>query len=58
MKYNCEMKQEHKYPVERYCKMKLNEMKEDYILQIVKLLRKCDDISLLDLIKKLLEKSV
>lgn len=58
MEHNYEMEQEQNYPLERYCKMKLNEMKEDYISQIIKLLKKCDDISLLDLIKKLLEKSV
>ncbi len=34
------------------------ELKEDYINIILQLLRKCNDISLLDLIKKLLEKSV
>lgn len=31
---------------------------EDYITKIIRLLKQCDDISLLDLIKKLLEKSV
>ena len=36
----------------------MDELKEDYIDKIVRLLRKCNDISLLDLIKKLLEKSV
>lgn len=35
-----------------------NELKEDYIIKIDKLLNLCNDISLLDLIKKLLEKSV
>ena len=36
----------------------MDELKEDYITKIVELLRMCNDISLLDLIKKLLEKSV
>ena len=36
----------------------LNELEEDYISEIITLLNKCEDISLLDLIKKLLEKSV
>ena len=40
------------------CEMQLNTLKEDYILQIIALLNKCEDISLLDLIKKLLDKSV
>jgi hypothetical protein len=35
-----------------------DELKEDYINKITKLLRLCNDISLLDLIKKLLEKSI
>lgn len=35
-----------------------NELKEEYITIIIKRLRLCNDISLLDLIKKLLEKSV
>lgn len=35
-----------------------NELKEEYITIIIKLLRLCNDISLLDLIKKLLEKSI
>ena len=35
-----------------------DELKENYITAIIKLLRMCEDISLLDLIKKLLEKSV
>ncbi len=35
-----------------------NEVKETYIESIITLLRKCNDISLLDLIKKLLEKSI
>lgn len=39
-------------------KMQLNELKEDYISQIIILIKMCDDISLLDLIKNLLEKSV
>ena len=34
-----------------------DELKEDYIIKIGKLLNLCNDISLLDLIKKLLEKS-
>lgn len=34
------------------------ELKIHYIEIIIKLLNQCDDISLLDLIKKLLEKSV
>jgi hypothetical protein len=33
-------------------------LKEHYINAIVKMLNNCDDISLIDLIKKLLEKSV
>ena len=33
-------------------------LKESYIKSIVALLEKCNDISLLDLIKKLLEKSI
>ena len=33
-------------------------LKEDYITKIVNLLTLCDDISLLDLIKQLLEKSI
>ena len=33
-------------------------LKEYYINAIVKMLNNCDDISLIDLIKKLLEKSV
>lgn len=33
-------------------------MKEAYIIDIINLLTKCNDISLLDLIKKLLEKSI
>lgn len=32
-------------------------MKEEYINQIIKLLNQCNDISLLDLITKLLQKS-
>ena len=35
-----------------------DELKEDYITKIVELLNLCNDISLLDLIKKLLEKSI
>ena len=35
-----------------------NELKETYIENIIKFLRKCNDISLLDLILKLLEKSI
>ena len=35
-----------------------NELKKQYITKINKLLTICDDISLLDLISKLLEKSV
>lgn len=33
-------------------------MKETYIKEIIKLLNKCNDIALLDLIMKLLQKSV
>jgi hypothetical protein len=33
-------------------------LKEYYINAIIKMLNNCDDISLIDLIKKLLEKSV
>ena len=33
-------------------------LKEFYINAIIKMLNRCDDISLLDLIKRLLEKSV
>ena len=36
----------------------MDELKEQYITKINKLLTLCDDISLLDLINKLLEKSV
>ena len=36
----------------------LDNLKEDYISEIIALLNTCEDISLLDLIKKLLEKSV
>ncbi len=32
-------------------------MKEEYLAQIIELLQKCDDLSLLDLILKLLQKS-
>jgi hypothetical protein len=32
-------------------------MKQEYILQIIELLQKCEDISLLDLIVKLLQDS-
>lgn len=32
-------------------------MKQEYIIKIVELLQKCEDISLLDLILKLLQKS-
>ena len=35
-----------------------NKLKEYYINAIIKMLNNCDDISLIDLIKKLLEKSV
>lgn len=35
-----------------------NKLKEFYIEAIVKMLKRCDDISLLDLIKTLLEKCV
>ena len=35
-----------------------NKLKEFYIEVIIKMLRRCDDLSLLDLIKTLLEKSV
>lgn len=35
-----------------------DELKESYIDAIITLLKKCNDISLLDLIKKLLEKSM
>lgn len=38
--------------------LKKDKFKEDCIQIIIKLLYKCNDISLLDLIKKLLEKSV
>lgn len=34
------------------------DLKDYYIEAIVKMLKNCDDISLIDLIKKLLEKSV
>lgn len=44
--------------MEHNYKMQLNELKEDYISQIMILIKMCDDISLLDLIKKLLDKSV
>lgn len=33
-------------------------MKEDYIKQIIELVNKCNDLSLLDLILKLLQKSL
>lgn len=33
-------------------------MKEDYILQIIDLLHKCDDIALLDLVFQILDKSI
>ena len=33
-------------------------LKEYYIEAIIKMLKQCDDISFLDLIKKLLEKSI
>ena len=33
-------------------------LKENYINAIIELLNKCNDISLLDLIKRLLEKSI
>ena len=36
----------------------MDELKEDYITKIVELLNLCNDISLLDLICKLLEKSI
>jgi hypothetical protein len=35
-----------------------NKMKDTYINTIIELLKKSNDISLLDLIKKLLEKSI
>ena len=35
-----------------------NKLKEFYIEAIVKMLKRCDDISLLDLILKLLKKSI
>lgn len=35
-----------------------DELMEDYVVKIIQLLKRCDDISLLDLIKKLLEKSI
>ena len=35
-----------------------NELKETYIKDIIILMNKCDDISLLDLISKLLKKSI
>ena len=38
--------------------LKKDKLKEDLITIIVDLLKKCDDVSLLDLIKKLLDKSV
>lgn len=40
------------------CELKKDKMKTYLIEQIIILLNQCDDISLLDLIKKLLEKSV
>jgi hypothetical protein len=36
----------------------ITEIKENYINAITELMERCDDISLLDLLKKLLEKSV
>lgn len=33
-------------------------MKESYVNRIIELLNRCNDISLLDLIQKLLEKSI
>jgi len=33
-------------------------MKEDYVRQIIELINKCDDLSLLDLILKILQKSL
>lgn len=38
--------------------LKKDKLKTDYIDKIIKLLNRCEDISLLDLIKKLLEKSI
>ena len=40
------------------CQVQTEELKESYICKIVELLRKCNDISLLDLIHRLLEKSI
>ena len=44
--------------MEHNCKTQFTNLKEEYILQIMALMNKCEDISLLDLIKKLLDKSV
>ena len=38
--------------------LKKDKFKEDVITNIIQLIKQCDDVSLLDLIKKLLEKSV
>lgn len=38
--------------------MESNDLKNFYIESIIKLLRRCDDVSLLDLIYKLLKKSI
>ena len=44
--------------MEHNIETQFNNLKEDYISQITALMNKCEDISLLDLIKKLLDKSV
>ena len=46
------------FPPEGTSIFQVKTLKESYINSIIALLDKCDDISLLDLIKKLLEKSV
>ena len=44
--------------MEHNIETQFNNLKEDYISQIIALMNKCEDVSLLDLIKKLLDKSV
>ena len=43
---------------ELYNKYQNNKLKEDYIAKINNLLKQCDDISFLDLIKTLLDKKL
>ena len=54
--YNLSNKYKHLFAPEN--ERMIPPMKENYVIEIIKLLEQCNDISLLDLIHKLLEKTV